>query len=125
MTTLVEKKKAVLVAIAADCDPIEVVLHLPALCRKMGVPYCIVRGGRSRLGQVAGLKSVAALALTQVNPEDKAALTGLVDTVRTNFNDRGDEIRKHWGGGVMSNKSRAKVAKLEKAKAKELGHLEK
>ena len=91
----------------------------------MGIPYCIVRGGRSRLGQVAGLKSVAAIALTQVNPEDKAALTNLVDVVRTNFNDRFDEIRKHWGGGVMSNKSRAKVTKIEKAKAKELGHLEK
>ncbi len=125
MTTAVEKKKAQLVCIAADCDPIEVVIHLPSLCRKMGVPYCIVRGGRSRLGQVAGLKSVAALALTGVNPEDKAALTSLVETVRTNFNDRFDEIRKHWGGGVMSNKSRAKVTKLEKAKAKELGHLEK
>lgn len=125
MTTAVEKKKAQLVCIAADCDPIEVVLHLPSLCRKMGIPYCIVRGGRSRLGQVAGLKSVAALALTAVNPEDKAALTSLVETVRTNFNERFDEIRKHWGGGVMSNKSRAKVTKLEKAKAKELGHLEK
>lgn len=71
VTTLIEKKKAQLVVIAADVDPIEIVLHLPALCRKMGVPYCIVRGGRSRLGQVANLKSVAALALTAVNPEDK------------------------------------------------------
>lgn len=74
VTTLVEKKKALFVAIAADCDPIEVVLHLPALCRKMGIPYCIVRGGRSRLGQVAGLKSVATLALTSVNPEDKVII---------------------------------------------------
>lgn len=122
---MVEKKKASLVCIAADCDPVEVVLHLPNLCRKMGVPYCIVRGGRSRLGQVAGLKSVAALALTNVNSEDKTALANLVDVVRTNFNDRFEEIRKHWGGGLMSNKSRAKVTKLEKAKAKELGALDK
>nr|XP_046910903.1 60S ribosomal protein L7a-like isoform X2 [Dermatophagoides farinae] len=124
VTTAIEKKTAQLVCISADCDPIEVVLHLPSLCRKMGIPYCIVRGGRSRLGQVARLKSCAALALTQVNPEDKIALTNLVDVIRTNFNDRFDEIRKHWGGGVMSAKSRAKIAKLEKAKAKELGQLE-
>merc|ERR1739848_733389 len=32
-----------LVAIASDVDPIELVLYLPALCRKMGVPYCIIR----------------------------------------------------------------------------------
>lgn len=74
VTTAIEKKTAQLVCISADCDPIEVVLHLPSLCRKMGIPYCIVRGGRSRLGQVARLKSCAALALTQVNPEDKVRL---------------------------------------------------
>ena len=29
--------------IANDVDPIEMVMFLPALCRKMGVPYCILR----------------------------------------------------------------------------------
>merc|ERR1712080_736361 len=43
VTRLVEKKKAQLVVIANDVDPIELVLFLPALCRKMGVPYCIVK----------------------------------------------------------------------------------
>merc|ERR1712004_664179 len=42
VTTLIEKKKAQLVVIANDVDPIELVMFLPALCRKMGVPYCIV-----------------------------------------------------------------------------------
>merc|ERR1712107_322794 len=43
VVTLVEKKKAQLVVIANDVDPIELVMYLPALCRKMGVPYCIVK----------------------------------------------------------------------------------
>lgn len=30
------------------------------------------------------------------------------------------QIRRQWGGGIMGAKSQAKVAKLEKAKAKEL-----
>jgi large subunit ribosomal protein L7Ae len=30
------------------------------------------------------------------------------------------QIRRHWGGGVMGAKSQARIAKLEKAKAKEL-----
>ena len=43
VTTFVEEKKAQLVVIANDVDPIEMVMFLPALCRKMGVPYCILR----------------------------------------------------------------------------------
>lgn len=37
--------------IAHDVDPIELVVWLPALCRKMEVPYCIIKG-KSRLGAV-------------------------------------------------------------------------
>lgn len=43
ITTLVENGKAQLVAIAHDVDPVELVVWLPALCKKMGVPYCIVK----------------------------------------------------------------------------------
>lgn len=43
ITNLVEQGKAQLVVIAHDVDPLELVLWLPALCRKMGVPYCIVK----------------------------------------------------------------------------------
>merc|ERR1712141_950586 len=49
IVSLVEKKQAQLVVIAHDVEPIEVVIYLPALCRKMDVPYCIVKG-KSRLG---------------------------------------------------------------------------
>jgi large subunit ribosomal protein L7Ae len=47
-----EQGKAQLVVIAHDVDPIELVVWLPALCRKMGVPYAIVKG-KSRLGAVS------------------------------------------------------------------------
>ena len=43
ITTLVEEGKAQLVVIAHDVDPIELVVWLPALCKKMGVPYVIVK----------------------------------------------------------------------------------
>ena len=65
VTTLIEKKKAQLVVIANDVDPIEMVMFLPALCRKMGVPYCIVKN-KSRLGRVCRRKTTSCIAITQV-----------------------------------------------------------
>merc|ERR1719238_368922 len=119
VTTLVEKKKAQLVVIANDVDPIELVLFLPALCRKMGVPYCIVKN-KARLGRVARRKNCTCLAITNVESGDRTSLNKLVESVKTNYNERGDEIKKHWGGGSLGGKSAAKIAKIEKAKAKEL-----
>merc|ERR1712077_46970 len=119
MGTLVEQKRAKLVAIASDVEPIEVVLFLPALCRKMGVPYCIVKN-KARLGRVARRKTSSCLAITNVESGDRTSLNKLVESVKTNYNERGDEIKKHWGGGSLGGKSAAKIAKIEKAKAKEM-----
>ena len=83
ITALIEAKKASLVVIAHDVDPIEIVVWLPALCRKMGVPYCIVKG-KSRLGTVVHKKTATALALTEVRAEDKQELAALVSAIKTN-----------------------------------------
>ena len=42
-------------------------MFLPALCRKMGVPYCIVKN-KARLGKVCRRKNTSCLAITQVCP---------------------------------------------------------
>merc|ERR1712031_133588 len=54
VTTLIEEKKAKLVVMAHDVDPIEVIVWLPSLCKARGVPYCIVKS-KARLGAVVGL----------------------------------------------------------------------
>merc|ERR1711993_57500 len=119
ITNLVESKKAQLVVIAHDVDPIEIVVWLPALCRKMGVPYCIVKG-KARLGKLVHKKTATAVCLTATKQEDRHNMEKICESVKSNYNDRVDEIRRHWGGGILGNKSQAKVMKLEKAKAKEL-----
>jgi len=119
VTKLVEQKKAQLVIIAHDVDPIELVLFLPALCRKMGVPYCIVKG-KARLGRLVHRKTCTTLALTNVDNADRANFAKIVEAIKTNYNDRYDEIRRHWGGGLLGPKSMARIAKIEKAKAREL-----
>lgn len=62
---------------------IQIVLWLPALCRKMGVPYAIVKS-KSRLGTVVHKKTATALALVDVKPEDKHDLASLVSAVKAN-----------------------------------------
>merc|ERR1712223_967079 len=121
VTTLAGQKKAQLVVIAHDVDPLEIVLFLPALCRKMGVPYCIVKN-KARLGRVVRRKTASCLALCATSSDDRSAMNKLTEAVKTNFNERVDEIRRHWGGGVMGSKSLARINKLEKAKAKEMAH---
>lgn len=85
----------------------------------MGVPYCIVKG-KARLGLLVRRKTCTTVALTQVESGDRANFNKLLEVIKTNFNDRGDELRKHWGGGILGSKSAARIAKLERAKAKEL-----
>ncbi|KAB0385158.1 hypothetical protein FD755_000114 [Muntiacus reevesi] len=111
--------KPQLVVIAHDVDPIELVVFLPALCRKMGVPYCITKG-KARLQRLVHRKTCTTLAFTQLSSEDKSALAKLVEAISTNYNDRYNEIHRHWGGNVLGLKSVARITKLEKAKAKEL-----
>lgn len=81
---LVEAKKASLVVIAHDVDPIELVVFLPALCRKMGVPYVIVKG-KSRLGTVVHKKTAAVVTLQDVKSEDQRDLATLISAAKANL----------------------------------------
>ena len=98
-------------------DPIELVVFLPALCGKMGVSYCIIKG-KARLGWLVHRKTCTTVAFTQVNSEAKGALAKLVEAIRTNYNDRYDKIWHHWGGNVLGPKSVARIAKLERRRPK-------
>jgi len=119
ITALIEAKKPKLVIIAHDVDPIEIVLWLPALCRKMEVPYVIVKG-KARLGTVVHKKTATALAIVDIRDEDKSALNGLITSIKINYNDKFEENRKQWGGGIMGFKSQAMMAKREKIAGREI-----
>merc|ERR1719421_2624852 len=123
VTSLIEEKQAKLVVIAHDVDPIELVVWLPALCRKMDVPYCIIKG-KSRLGQLVHKKTAACIAFTSVRQEDKADLDKLASNFSAQFNEN-SESRRRWGGGIMGIKSQHVTQRREKAiqmeQAKKLG----
>ncbi|KAK9474660.1 60S ribosomal protein eL8 [Dipodascopsis tothii] len=111
---LVENKKVQLLLIADDVDPIELVVFLPALARKMGVPYAIVKG-KAKLGTVVHKKTSSVLAITDVRSEDKAELATVLTAIRSNFNDKHEDARKKWGGGIMGTKTTTKLEKRAKA----------
>ena len=75
VTYLVEQKRAKLVLIAADVDPIETVVFLPSLCKSMEIPYAIVPS-KERLGHLANKKTCTCLALTDFK-ENAAELENL------------------------------------------------
>ncbi|TRM58487.1 50S ribosomal protein L30e-like protein [Schizophyllum amplum] len=114
IVALIEAKKANLVVIAHDVDPIELVIFLPALCRKMGVPYVIVKG-KARLGTVVHKKTAAVLALQDVKSEDQRELATLVSAAKANFSDKYEEQRRQWGGGIRGSKSTQMLRKRAKA----------
>ncbi|ODV81355.1 L30e-like protein [Suhomyces tanzawaensis NRRL Y-17324] len=113
VVSLIENKKAKLVLIANDVDPIELVVFLPALCKKMGVPYAIIKG-KARLGTLVHKKTSSVAALTEVNSADEAELAKLVSTINANFIEKYEDSRRHWGGGIMGSKAVEKKAKRAK-----------
>ena len=122
VTHLVEQKKAKLVVIANDVDPIEHVLFLPTLCRKMHVPYCIVKS-KARLGRLVRMKTCAAIALTTIRPQDKVAFGAIQSMARNSYNKQGDHIVRNIGGGKLG--LRSSIALQKRAEALKKASLDK
>ena len=117
MTKLVEEKKAKLVIIASDVDPIELVLWLPQLCRKMDVPYAFVKS-KANLGQLVHQKTATCVALVDYRKEDASEVDSLSKIYRTNFNDN-ETLRKDVGGNKLGFKSQKRVDQVIAQKEKE------
>jgi large subunit ribosomal protein L7Ae len=71
-TKAVERGVAVLVYIAEDVEPPEVVAHLPILCEERQIPFIFVPS-KYRLGESAGL-NVGSAAVCIVDPGNAADL---------------------------------------------------
>ena len=82
-TKALNRGKAEVVIIAADTEPLEIVLHLPILCEDKTVPYVYV-DSKAALGRACGVsRDVIAVAIISV--KDTSAKS--VDTIK-------DEIEK-------------------------------
>jgi len=118
VTTLVEEGKAKLVIMAHDVDPIETMVHLPALCRRKNVPYAFLRG-KAVLGKLVHMKTATCVAVTDVNKEDLQDLDQLSANFREQYNNN-DKQNRRWGGGIMGIKNQHMIRARERLREIEL-----
>lgn len=109
VTYLIEQKKAKLIIIASDVDPIENVVFLPTLCKTMDIPYCIVQN-RARLGGIVGKKSATCLALTEFK-SSQSELNNIARICKEQFNAVNPSIRKPEQG-IKSEHRERKIKRL-------------
>ncbi len=80
-TKAIERKQAVLVVIAEDVEPIEIVAHLPALCDEKGIT-CVYVPSKRELGAAAGI-DVGCAAITIAEAGEAAdTVKDLVERVK-------------------------------------------
>lgn len=66
VTKLLERGQAKAVVYASDCNPKEIVMHLPLLAKEKGIP-CFEVSSKEELGAAAGLtKPTAAVVITDL-----------------------------------------------------------
>ena len=109
VTYLIEQKRAKLVLIAADVDPIETVVFLPSLCKTMEIPYAIV-SSKERLGYLVGKKTTTCVALTDFK-DNAVELENMCKIFREKFQGPPLHSRKPEKGSKALNQEK-KAEKL-------------
>ncbi len=128
-TKAIERGEALLVVIAEDVDPPEIVMHLPELCGEKRVPYIFV-SEKVALGKAAGLNvGSAAIAVAKTaNADGESAIKDMVNKLSGKMSFKGEEKKeekkeqkpKEKKGASKKPKEEKKEQKEEK-KAEEKG----
>ena len=109
VTYLIEQKRAKLVLIEADVDPIETVVFLPSLCKTREIPYAIV-SSKEILGYLVGKKTTTCVALTDFK-DNAAELENMCKIFRERFQGPPLHSRKPEKGSKALNQEK-KAEKL-------------
>lgn len=81
VTKLVERGETLMVVMAEDVSPPEILMHMPALCEERSVPYAYVPS-KAELGNACGLeKPTAAIAVLDA-AKGKPLLDELVEKLK-------------------------------------------
>ncbi|MCE7749582.1 MAG: 50S ribosomal protein L7ae [Candidatus Heimdallarchaeota archaeon] len=81
VTKAIERKTALIVYIAEDVNPPEIVMHLPLLCEENNIVYTYV-ATKDDLGKAAGLKVGSASIAVVDGGEAKQSIKGLSNKLK-------------------------------------------
>jgi large subunit ribosomal protein L7Ae len=122
VTRAIETKRAKFVIIANDVHPLDLIVWMPTLCKKLEVPFCIVKN-TAALGRLVNRKRVTCMAIVDIRTKDKAHLERVMQAAHLKFGDKFDDFRKKWGGLVLGKKHDLKMKKREDAIATAAGRI--
>lgn len=105
-TKAIERKQALLVAIADDTSPPEIVAHIPILCDEKGIPYLYVPK-KEELGKAAGMSVPTAAAAIVEAGESKKLIDDIASQLKT--------LKGGKSEGKKAEKPAKEAAKPEKA----------
>ena len=84
-TKALSRGKAEVIIMAADTEPVEIVLHLPILCEDKNVPYVFVNS-KAALGRACGVsRPVVAVAVLSDNGNFKKNIEDIRDEIEKLF----------------------------------------
>ena len=92
VTQSIKKKRAKLVLFAANIEPAEVAVSLPALCRFLKIPYVIMTSTK-KLGKILKKKNLMCMAVQEIE-KDEEDLINLCNTLKENYNNRNKNEEK-------------------------------
>jgi len=81
VTKLVERGEALMVVMAEDVSPPEILMHMPALCEERNVPYAFVPS-KAELGNACGLEKPTASVAILDAAKGKPALDELSEKLK-------------------------------------------
>lgn len=127
-TKAIESGNAVLVVIAEDVDPEEVVLHIPMICGEKGIPYCYVPT-KKELGAAAGLPVTSAAIAIEKAGNAAELIRSVVEKIGKNLPSKSEakpapahkveEKKEHKHEAAPEGKKEAKPKEKKAGKPKE------
>jgi len=96
VTELIEQKRAQLVLIAADVDPVEVILFIPSLCKRQNITFGIVES-KNVLGAFVNKKKTSIICLEEPKGEDKEEFMRIKKDLDEEYLNAYDFAIKKWG----------------------------